>query len=155
MMADDPLFHLNEGALPLDVPGVWEDKTIHVLRLPGHGHAVASLVITRETLPLGADVGGYTRTELGRMQATLPEFVHMGRLAIPWPDMTGEANMLRWRSSEGMMDQIVACRPVDTRRLLIFTATHPTPMPADTHRALLAAITGFRPRAPVTAAGMG
>ena len=155
MMVDGALFHLNEGALPLDVPGVWEDKTIHVLRLPGHGHAAASLVITRETMQLGAEVNGYIRAEMSRMASTLPEFVHMGRLAVAWPDMTGEANMLRWRSSEGMMDQIVACRPVDARRVLIFTATHPTPMPADTHRAMLAAIIGFRPRTPAATASGG
>lgn len=147
-MEGDPqaAFHMNEGSLPLDVPGTWEDKTMHVLRLPGHGHAAASLVVTREVLPLGQDVPGYVSAELGRMAGILPEFREMGRLPIAWPDRAGEAIMTRWRSDEGVMDQIVCCRHGQGRRLLIFTATHPSPMPAPVYHALIAAIGGFRPR---------
>lgn len=141
-------FHMNEGALPLDVPGTWEDKTIHVLRLPGHGHAAASLVVTREMLPLGRDVPGYVSDELERMKVALPEFAQMGRLPVRWPDMEGEAIMTRWKSDEGLMDQIICCRPAAGRRLLVFTATHPAPMPTGTYHAMIAAISGFRPRAP-------
>jgi hypothetical protein len=148
-MADDPekAFHMNEGTLPLDVPGTWEDKTIHVLRLPGHGHAAASLVVTREMLPLGQDVPGYITAELKRMADVLPDFQEMGRLPITWPDQTGEAIMTRWHSDEGVMDQIVCCRQTEGRRLIIFTATHPSPMPGPTYHSLMAAIAGFRPRA--------
>ncbi len=147
-MPDDAgaVFHLNEGALPIDVPGTWEDRTIHVLRLPGHGHAAASLVITREDLPLGMEVSDYVEAEVGRMGTALPELVVMGRVTIAWSDVPGEATMMRWRSPEGLMDQIIACRRSHGRRLLIFTATHPTPMPSGTHAALMAAITGFTPR---------
>ncbi len=141
-----PRFHLNEGSLPLDVPGVWEDKTIHVLRLPGDGHAAASLVITREALPLGMEVDDYVRAEITRLQATLPEFVLVDRAPLAWSDAPGEALLTRWRSSEGVMDQIVACRRVHGRRLLIFTATHPKPMPGAAYEALMAAIAGFEPR---------
>ena len=74
----DTDFHMNEGILPLDVPGVWEDKTMHVLRLPGHGHAAASLIVTREMLPLGQDVPGYVAAELKRMAGMLPDFKEMG-----------------------------------------------------------------------------
>lgn len=137
---------MNEGSLPLDVPGTWEDKTMHVLRLPGHGHAAASLVVTREMLPLGQDVAGYVAAELKRMADVLPDFREMGRLPIEWPDRTGEAIMTRWRADEGVMDQIICCRAAQGRRLIIFTATHPSPMPATTYTALVAAIAGFRPR---------
>ncbi len=44
------------------------------------------------------------------------------------------------------MDQITACRRSNGRRLLIFTATHPAPMPGVAYEALLAAITSFKPR---------
>ena len=139
-------FHLNEGSLPLEVPGVWEDKTIHVLRLPGDGHAVASLVITREALPLGLDLEAYVRAELERLKSSLPEFVLVDRVPLAWSDTVGEALLTRWRSSEGPMDQIVACREVTGRRLLIFTATHPKPMPGGAYEALMKAIAGFEPR---------
>lgn len=145
---DTPLFHLNEGSMPLDVPGVWEDKTIHVLRLPGDGHAAASLVVTREALPLGMEVPDYVEAEMKRLATTLPDFAQMGRVPIEWEDVRGEAIMTRWRSSEGLMDQIVACRRANGRRLLIFTATHPSPMPTATYRAMIAGIAGFRPRPP-------
>ena len=144
--AESARFHLNEGTLPLDAPGVWEDKTIHVLRLPGHGHAAASLVITREALPLGMDVQGYMQAELERLKATLPDFVLVDRAPVAWSDAPGEALLTRWRSSEGVMDQIVACRRVHGRRLLIFTATHPKPMPGGAYEAMTAAIAGFEPR---------
>ena len=139
-------FHLNEGSLPLDVPEVWEDKTIHVLRLPGDGHAAASLVITREALPLGMDVEDYVGAELDRLKATLPEFALVDRVPVAWSDVAGEALLTRWRSSEGPMDQIIACRRSQGRRLLIFTATHPKPMPSAAYEALMKAITGFEPR---------
>ncbi|MBE7217954.1 MAG: DcrB-related protein [Caulobacteraceae bacterium] len=141
-----PLYHLNEGTLPLDVPGVWEDKTLHVLRLPGDGHAAASLVITREALPLGMEVADYARAELERLQATLPEFTLVDRVPVDWPDAPGEALLTRWRSSEGVMDQILACRRIHGRRLLIFTATHPKPMPGGVYTAMMNAISGFQPR---------
>ena len=61
--------------------------------------------------------------------------------------------MTRWRADEGVMDQIVCCRQADGRRLIIFTATHPSPMPAPTYNALVAAIAGFRPREAVAQPG--
>ena len=140
------LFHLNEGTLPLEAPGQWEDKTIHALRLPGDGHAATSLVITREPLPLGMEVEDYVRAELERLKSTLPEFVLVDRVPVNWSDAPGEALLTRWRSSEGVMDQIVACRRVHGRRLLIFTATHPKPMPGGTYAALMDVISGFQPR---------
>ncbi len=141
-----PRFHFNEGSLPLDAPGVWEDRTIHVLRLPGDGHAATSLTITREVLPLGLELEAYVLAETERLKATLPEFVLVDRVPMPWRDGRGEALLTRWRSSEGVMDQIVACRRVDERRLLVFTATHPKPMPGSTYEALMGAIADFQPR---------
>lgn len=147
---EDAAYHLNEGVLPLDVPGTWEDKTMHVLRMPGHGHAAASLVVTREMLPLGQDVAGYAAAEIGRMAELLPDFQDMGRLPIEWTDRTGEAILTRWRAEEGVMDQIICCRQAEGRRLIVFTATHPSPMPAPTYHAMVAAIAGFRPREQAT-----
>ncbi|WP_083671934.1 DcrB-related protein [Sphingomonas montana] len=145
-MSDETLYAINEGTLPLDVPGTWEDQTIHVLRVPGAGRATASLVITRETLPVGMEVGDYMRAETGRLQATLPEFTLHGRVPVAWPDVTGEALLTRWRSTEGTMDQILTCRRANGRRLLIFTATHPTPFPTPVYDVVMAAIAGFVPR---------
>jgi hypothetical protein len=145
-MADDAVYDVNEGTLPLDVPGIWEDQTIHVLRLPGDGRATASLVITREILPVGMEVGGYMQSEIVRLQATLPGFELHGRVPVAWVDVTGEALLTRWQSSEGQMDQILTCRRTHGRRLLIFTATHPTPFPTPAYDALMAAIAGFVPR---------
>jgi hypothetical protein len=143
---DDGIYRINEGTLPLDVPGTWEDHTIHVLRLPGDGQATASLVISRETLPVGMEVADYTQAELARLAQTLPGFELHRRIAIQWPDMRGEALLTRWRSADGLMDQILACRRSHGRRLLIFTATHPTPFPGPVFDVLLGAITGFVPR---------
>lgn len=145
-MADDPVYAFNEGTLPLDVPGTWEDQTIHVLRVPGDGQATASLVITRETLPIGMEVGNYMQAETNRLQETLPGFEFQGRVPVAWADVTGEALLTRWRSAEGPMDQILTCRRVHGRRLLIFTATHPTPFPTPTYEALMTVIAGFVPR---------
>ena len=140
------LYRFNEGELALDVPGVWQDETLNVLRLPGDGQAAASLVITREPLPLGMEVADYVAAEMGRLRATLPEFVQVGSAPLAWPDAPGEAALTRWRSSEGLMDQITACRRGIGPHLLIFTATHPAPMPGAAYEALLAAIASFRPR---------
>ena len=139
-------YQLNEGELDLDVPAHWNDETIHVLRLPGDGKAVASLVITREALPLGMAVEDYVRSEMERLRTALPEFVEVGSTPIAWPDVTGQAMLTRWRSSEGLMDQIIACRRSNGRRLLIFTATHVAPMPGVAYEALVTAIASFRPR---------
>lgn len=146
MSGNPPLFQFNEGTLPLDVPGEWEDHTLHILRLPGHGQATTSLVISHEQLPLGMDVVDYMRGEIARMRTTLPEFAVHGQVAINWSDTTGEMYLTRWRSPEGLMDQMSTCRRVNGRRLLIFTATHATPFPATSYQALLTAITGFVPR---------
>ena len=145
-------YRLNEGDLALDVPATWRDETLHVLRLPGDGQATASLVITRETLPLGMEVGDYIEAELSRLRATLPDFVQIGTAPVSWPDVAANAVLTRWRSSEGLMDQITACRQAEGRNLLIFTATNPAPMAAATYEALLAAISSFIPRPMLDAA---
>lgn len=145
-MAGDAVYAINEGTLPLDVPGTWEDQTIHVLRVPGDGRATASLIITRETLPIGMEASDYVQAEIGRLQTTLPGFELHGRVPVAWADMTGEALLTRWQSAEGLMDQILTSRPGQGRRLLIFTATHPTPFPKPAYEALMAAIAGFLPR---------
>lgn len=154
-VAEDMIYAINEGTLPLDVPGTWEDQTIHVLRLPGEGRATASLVITRETLPVGMEVSEYMEAEIGRLQATLPGFALHDRVPVAWPDVTGEALLTRWRSGDGPMDQVLTCRRAHGRRLLIFTATHPTPFPTPAYEALMAAIAGFVPRARTAPAPIG
>ena len=140
-------YRMNEGDLALDVPATWVDETLHVLRLPGDGQATASLVITREPLPLGMEVADYVAAELARLRTTLPDFVQVGSAPLAWPDVTADAVLTRWRSGEGLMDQITACRQATGRNLLIFTATHPAPMPAAAYEALLSAISSFIPRA--------
>lgn len=157
-MADEIVYAMNEGVIPLDVPDTWEDQTIHVLRLPGNGQATASLVITHETLPVGMEVDDYMKAEAGRLRETLPGFELRGRVPVAWADVTGEALLTRWRSTEGPMDQIITCRRVNGRRLLIFTATHPTPFPTPAYDTLMTAISGFVPRElsaprPIGAAG--
>ncbi len=144
-------YRMNEGDLTLDVPATWRDETLHVLRLPGEGQAVASLVVTREQLPLGMEVADYVAAELARLRTTLPEFIQVGSVALAWPDIAADAALTRWRSSEGLVDQITACRRADGVNLLIFTATHPAPMPAAAYEALLAAIGSFIPRPPLDA----
>ncbi len=94
---ETPSYQLNEGELALDVPGLWRDETLHVLRLPGDGRAVASLVITREDLPLGVEVEDYVRGEMERLRTTLPEFSQIGVAEVPWPDVTGHAFLTLWR----------------------------------------------------------
>ena len=148
-------YRLNEGDLALDVPTTWRDETLHVLRLPGDGQASASLVITRESLPLGMEVADYVDAELARLRTTLPEFVQVGSDAVAWPDTPGQAVLTRWRSNEGLVDQITACRRADGRNLLIFTATHPAPMPGAAYEALLSAIASFSPRVTAEADGRG
>lgn len=140
------MYAINEGSLPLDVPGTWEDQSIHVLRLPGDGQATASLVITRDVLPVGMALPAYVDAETERLRTALPGFELHRRVPIAWPDMTGEALLTRWQSAEGPMDQVLCCRPGIGRRLLVFTATHPTPFPEPIYDALLRAIAGFRPR---------
>ncbi len=142
------VYRFNEGELALDVPSVWRDETLNVLRLPGDGQATASLVITREPLPLGMEVADYVAAEMTRLRTTLPEFTQVGSAPLSWPDEPGEAVLTRWRSSDGLMDQITACRRGIGPHLLIFTATYPAPMPGAAYEALLAAIASFRPRAP-------
>lgn len=144
--APTPAYRFHEGELDLEVPGLWKDETLNVLRLPGEGQAVASLVITRETLPLGMEVKEYVAGEMARLRATLPEFKEVGSAPLGWPDGPADAVLTRWRSSEGLVDQITACRRAEGARLLIFTATHPAPMPGRAYEALLAAIASFRPR---------
>ncbi|WP_174301002.1 DcrB-related protein [Caulobacter sp. S45] len=139
-------YRLNEGDLALDVPATWRDETLHVLRLAAEGQATASLVITREVLPLGMEVTDYVSAELARLHTTLPDFVQIGRVPVRWPDVVADAVLTRWRSSEGLMDQITACRLAEGRNLLIFTATHPAPMAAAAYEALLSAISSFVPR---------
>lgn len=154
-MTEEVLYAVNEGTLPLDVPGTWEDQTIHVLRLPGDGRATASLVLTRETLPVGMEVSDYMEAETVRLQNTLPGFELHGRVPVVWVDVTGEALLTRWQSAEGSMDQILTCRRVHGRRLLIFTATHPTPFPTSAYEAMMAAIAGFIPRARLAPEAIG
>ncbi|MBO0664573.1 DUF1795 domain-containing protein [Jiella sp. MQZ9-1] len=145
-MANDAIYAINEGLLPLDVPGTWEDQTIHVLRIPGDGRATASLIITRETLPMGMEINDFVQAELDRLRTTLPEFELHGRVPLTWSDVTGEALLTRWRSAEGLMDQVLTCRRAYGRRLLIFTATHPAPFPTPAYEAVMASIAGFKPR---------
>lgn len=108
---DTPLFHIDEGSLPLDMPGMWEDTTVHVPRLPGDGLATASLVVTCQALPLGMEVPDHVQAELKRLAATLPEFTQMGRVPIEWLDVPGDATMTRWRSVEGNVRDDVAPTP--------------------------------------------
>lgn len=145
-MTERMLYAINEGTLPLDVPGTWEDQTIHALRVLGEGRAAVSLVITRQSLPIGMEVADYAEAQVAELQRTLPGFELHGRVPMPWRDVTGEALLTRWHSEEGPMDQVIVCRQVGGPRLLIFTATHPTPFPTPTYEAVMAAIQGFVPR---------
>ena len=92
-----PIYVLNEGPLALDVSGVGEDTTLHALRLLWEGHAAASLVITREALPLGMEVADYNRAELVRLHTTLPGFALIDRKLLahpsPMPGSTDQAPM--------------------------------------------------------------
>ncbi|GGF20470.1 hypothetical protein GCM10011611_28130 [Aliidongia dinghuensis] len=142
---EHPLYWLNEGTLPVDVPGDWEDHTINVLRVPGHGHAATSLVVTREKLPLGWTVAGYVHDQMRRLAAELKEFQVTATVPILYPDQRSEAICARWRAPEGPMDQVICCVSAGGQRLVIFTATHPAPMPDPLRRRLLQIIAGFRP----------
>ncbi|MCQ8279494.1 DcrB-related protein [Acetobacteraceae bacterium KSS8] len=139
------LYRLHEGDLALSVPEPWEDQSVNVLRLPGDGHAVASLIVSRDNLPVGLTVAAYTERELKRLAKELPAFELKARIAVAWPDGKGEALLTRWKAASGQMDQITACRIAYGRRLLIFTATHASPMPNGIYNTFIAAISGFRP----------
>lgn len=143
-----PAFLLNEGSLPADVPGTWEDQTVNILRITGNEAQAASLVISRDILPVGVSIADYLEGELARLKDDLPDFELKARLPMDWVDGPGEALLTRWVSEEGSMDQITACRSAGNRRLLIFTATHTTPMPSGTYRTIMNIISGFRPRSP-------
>ncbi|AQS83645.1 MAG: DcrB-related protein [Acetobacter aceti] len=141
-------FLFNEGSLPADVPGTWEDQTLNVLRIRGDEEKAASLVISRDILPVGVSIPDYLESELTRLKDNLPDFELKARLPVDWADGSGEALLTRWTSEEGSMDQITTCRSAGDRRILIFTATHATPMPSGTYRTLMSIISGFRPRSP-------
>ena len=87
----DARYRIHEGDLPLSVPGQWEDQSLNVLRLPGAGHAVASLVVSRDDLPVGLSVPAYTERELHRLAKDLPGFELKARIPVDWPDGRGEA----------------------------------------------------------------
>lgn len=142
---ENPIYRLNEGTLPLAVPEDWEDHTINVLRVPGHGHAVTSLVVTRENLPLGKTLAAYVQDQMQRLKRELPGFQVTATIPIVYPDQRCEAICTRWKSPEGPMEQVLCCVQVDTRRLVIFTGTNPAPMPEPMRRQILGIIAGFRP----------
>ena len=85
--------------------------------------------------------------ERARRRTSRPDFVQMGSAPVGWADGLGEAALTRWRSKEGLVDQITACRRTQGPHILIFTATHPAPMPSHAFASLLAAIASFRPHA--------
>jgi len=151
--AESAVYRLNEGTLPLAVPGDWEDQTIHVLRQPGHGHATPSLVVTRETLPLGITPEQFVRSEIQRLAKTLPEFVVRDTVTLLIAGQRCQAVMTRWRAKEGLMDQISCCIGCGGRRALIFTATCPSPMADAEHQTLLGIIAGFKPHSTDRTAG--
>lgn len=105
-----PAFLLNEGSLPADVPGTWEDQTVNILRITGNEAQAASLVISRDILPVGVSIADYLEGELARLKDDLPDFELKARLPMDWVDGPGEALLTRWVSEEGSMDQITACR---------------------------------------------
>lgn len=146
--ANIPLYRINEGSFPAAVPADWEEQTVNVLRVPGHGHATASLVVTRETLPLGKDIAGYVQDQIRALARELPEFKLSATIPILYPDQKCEAICASWRSPEGPMEQVLCCVGVGPRRVLIFTGTHPTPMPEPLRRQFVQIIAGFRPHPP-------
>lgn len=139
-------YAIQEGDFPLGVPSPWEDQSVNVLRLAGDGHAAASLVVSRDMLPVGVTVTAYIEQELHRLKKDLPEFEVKGRTPVSWPDQQGQAILTRWRSESGQMDQVTACRVIAGQRILIFTATHASPMPTGVYQTVMTAISGFRPR---------
>ncbi|QDH17194.1 DcrB-related protein [Swingsia samuiensis] len=141
-----PLYVFNEGSVPADVPGTWDDQTLNVLRIKGDEAHAASLVISRDTLPVGVELPDYIENEIIRLKETLQDFELKARLPVDWADGPGEALLTRWLSEEGSIDQVMACRLVSDRKILIFTATHVTPMPSGTYRTVMRIINGFRPR---------
>lgn len=145
-----PVFQFNEGTLPADVPGMWEDQSVNILRIRGDEAQASSLVISRELLPVGVGLADYVESEIARLKEHLKDFELKARLPVDWADGHGEALLTRWTSEEGSMDQVTACRLVDDRRILIFTATHASPMPSGTYRTVMGIISGFRPRFPAS-----
>jgi hypothetical protein len=143
--ANPLLYRINEGAFPAAVPSDWDDQTINVLRVPGHGHATASLVVTRETLPLGKDIAGYVQDQLRALAREMPDFKISATIPILYPDQRCEAVCASWQTPDGPMDQVLCCVGVGPRRVLIFTGTHPSPMPEPLRRQLIQIIAGFRP----------
>lgn len=146
-VGESPTYRLNEGTLPLAVPEDWEDHTINVLRVPGHGHAVTSLVVTRENLPLGKTIGAYVQDQMQRLKRELPGFQVIATIPILYPDQRCEAFSARWKSPDGPMEQVLCCVAIDGRRMVIFTGTNPAPMPEAMRRQILGIIAGFRPHA--------
>lgn len=103
----------------------------------------ATLVITRDSLPDGVNLSGYIEGEVSKLKKALPQFTEKGRVPVEWSDFVGEAVSMRWRSDEGLIDQVIACREVFGNQVLLFTITHPAPFPSSVYSELIRVVSGF------------
>ncbi|WP_026871487.1 DUF1795 domain-containing protein [Inquilinus limosus] len=135
------MYHLQEGVL--DVPAGWEDQSVNVFAAPGAHGGGLSFVVTREALPGGLSIRDYGEREIRRMSKETKQFSLLGRHPVEIAGQTVDAFEVRWKSERGLVHQVMAAAEVNGR-VMIFTATMPTSMPADTRDRMLRVMASFR-----------
>lgn len=136
------MYNLQEGVL--DIPAGWEDQSVNVFA-PSSGHGAGlSFVITREALPAGLSVQDYGDREIRRMGRETKQFSLLGKHPAEIAGQEVVAYEVRWKSEHGLVHQLMAAAQV-AGRAMIFTATMPGTMTAETRDRMLRLMASFRP----------
>jgi hypothetical protein len=116
-------YFFDEGALDLpEVDGPWADRTVHVLEAPAPGGGRYSFLISRETLPDGAELGAVVEARIAEMPRALRGHRLLGRREAVIGGLPAVELKFTWKHPDGMMFHHMAYVAV-YRTLLTFTAS--------------------------------
>lgn len=120
------VYHANEFLFQL--PDALKDKTVHIFSLTDDGPSEFSLVIARDTLQKGEDLGRYVVRQRELFSRNLPGFEHVSEASRTIDGRKALQTDHVWRTPNGRMHQrqvavISPDSPADAPRALLITAT--------------------------------
>jgi len=137
------IYHLHEGTI--EIPDNWQDRSANIFAVGNKLPLDLSFVITREDLPIGADLADFCDQKLSEYETQLKQFKVVEKRQNEVSGIVILEAEFTWRSDMGPMYQ----RQVYVRngvRVLMFTATARRELTDEQQAQIDAVVASFQPR---------
>jgi hypothetical protein len=120
------IYHANEFQFHL--PDALKDKTVHIFSLTDDGPSEFSLIVARDALRTGEDLGSYVLRQRELFGRNLPGFQHLADAEVTLDGRGAIQSDHTWRTPDGKMYQrqiavISPQSPAESPQALVITAT--------------------------------